>query len=76
MIGIEDCTRGHDVEDPGIALGAVAISGGLAVAAANRASVTSGYDFAFAVLAVILLVSLVPAPRLAPSAGGALTGRR
>ncbi|AMM20480.1 hypothetical protein AX769_10380 [Frondihabitans sp. PAMC 28766] len=60
----------------GIALGAVAISAGLAVASAHHASVTFGYDFAFAVLALILLVSLVPAARLDRSAGGALTGRR
>jgi hypothetical protein len=60
----------------GIALGAVAISGGLALVGAHGGGTTLAYDFAFGVLALILLVSLIPAARLAPTAGGSLTARR
>jgi hypothetical protein len=63
----------------GIALGAVAISAGLAAAGASATpapGVVAGYDIAFAALAVLLLIALVPAWRLAPTAGSGLTARR
>ncbi|MCU1527651.1 MAG: hypothetical protein JWP75_1414, partial [Frondihabitans sp.] len=60
----------------GIALGAVAISAGLAIGRGAVAGPVFAYDFAFLVIAAILLVSLVPAWRLAPGAGGSLTTKR
>ncbi|RKR74578.1 MFS transporter [Frondihabitans australicus] len=63
----------------GIALGAVAISVGLSIVGAGDSpgsGMTAGYDIAFGVLAAILLVDLIPAWRLAPSAGSGLTARR
>ncbi len=63
----------------GIALGAVAISAGLAAVGASATpgpEVVAGYDIACVALAVLLLVALVPASRLAPTAGSGLTARR
>jgi EmrB/QacA subfamily drug resistance transporter len=57
----------------GIALGAVAISAGLALTTGAGAAPVLAYDFAFAVIAVVLLAALVPAWRLAPTAGDSLT---
>jgi RsiW-degrading membrane proteinase PrsW (M82 family) len=59
----------------GIALGAVAISAGLFVGGRVGGGASYGYDFAFVVIGVILLVALVPAWRLPASAGGSLTRR-
>lgn len=60
----------------GIALGAIAISAGLSLGQATGSGAAFAYDFAFGVIAVILLVALVPAWRLSPSAGGSLTAER
>jgi EmrB/QacA subfamily drug resistance transporter len=60
----------------GIALGAVAISLGLYVAGRSGAGSVFAFDFAFFVIAAILLVALVPAWRLPATAGGSLTTRR
>ncbi|WP_286343173.1 hypothetical protein [Frondihabitans sucicola] len=59
----------------GIALGAVAISAGLFLGERVEAGGAYAYDFAFLVIAAILLVALVPAWRLPATAGGALTRR-
>lgn len=59
----------------GIALGAIAISAGLAVGRGLGAGGDYAYDFAFVVIAAILLVALVPAWRLPAAAGGSLTRR-
>ncbi|GAA4669699.1 MFS transporter [Frondihabitans cladoniiphilus] len=60
----------------GIALGAVAIAAGSALARGTASGGSFAYDFAFLAVAAILLIALIPAWRLAPDAGGGLTARK
>ncbi|ROQ38264.1 EmrB/QacA subfamily drug resistance transporter [Frondihabitans sp. PhB188] len=61
----------------GIALGAIAVSAGIAWLGGGQdpAGSVIAYDFALIVIAVILFVSLVPAWRLPATAGSGLTSR-
>lgn len=59
----------------GIALGAVAISAGRLIGAPTNASPVFAYDFALAVIAVVMLAALIPAWRLPVSAGASLMAR-
>jgi hypothetical protein len=60
----------------GVAVGAIAITVGLALAPGGDPTLVFAYDVAFLTLAAILLLAVIPAWRLPASAGDALVRGR